>query len=147
MPRTGSFRYSARARCELADAVRLLGDVERQAELHPLIVRVRSRPSGPGILRSQLVTDRLTWGPLRFRITYQTDTLRVGPEEVEMVARQWPRTTVHNHTRLTREPDGLVRVDVEITLSAPAPLFPYALRQARAAHLALAARLPAALER
>jgi hypothetical protein len=121
--------------------------VERQAELHPLIVRVRPRPPAPGVLRSQLVTDRLGWGPFRFRITYQADTLRIGADEIVMVARQWPRTTVHNHTRLTQEPDGLVRVDVEITLSAPAPLYPYAFRQARAAHLSLASRLPAALHR
>jgi hypothetical protein len=124
----------------------LLGDVARQAALHPLIVRVRPRPPAPGVLRSQLVTDRLAWGPFRFRVTYQADTLRIGVDEVVLVARQWPGTTLHNHTRLTREPDGLVRVDVEITLSAPAPLFRYAFRQARAAHLTLASRLPAALE-
>ncbi|MEE6262271.1 SRPBCC family protein [Plantactinospora sonchi] len=146
MPRTGSFRYTARARCELAHARDLLADVERQAVLHPLIVRVRHRPPRPGVLRSQLVTDRLVAGPFRFRITYQADTLRIGPDEVVIVARQWPRTSVHNHTRLSREPDGHVRVDVEITLTAPTPLFRYAFQQARAAHLVLAERLPAALQ-
>lgn len=146
MARTGSFRYTARARCELAHARDLLADVERQAVLHPLIVRVRHRPPGPGVLRSQLVTDRLALGPFRFRTTYRADTLRIGPDEVVFVARQWPRTTVHNHTRLSREPDGQVRIDVEITLTAPTPLFGYAFRQARAAHLVLAERLPAALQ-
>ncbi|WP_247686456.1 hypothetical protein [Micromonospora sp. C31] len=53
---------------------------------------------------------------------------------------------MRNHTRLRTEPDGVVRVDVEITLAAPAPLFGYAFRQARAAHLGLAARLAAALD-
>ncbi|GIH01486.1 hypothetical protein Pma05_80580 [Plantactinospora mayteni] len=40
-------------------------------------------------------------------------------------------------------PGGGTRRRVEITLSAPAPLSPYAFRQARAGHLELAARLPA----
>ncbi|MFY1687119.1 SRPBCC family protein [Plantactinospora sp. WMMB782] len=145
MPRTGSFRYRVHARCEPADALRLLGDVRRQGELHPFVVRVRPRPAGPGALRSDLVTDRLRWGPLRFRTTYRADLLRLAADELELVARQWPRTTLHNRTRVTGEPDGLLRVDVEITLSAPAPLFRYAFRQARAAHLELANRLPAAL--
>ncbi|AVT29746.1 hypothetical protein C6361_09870 [Plantactinospora sp. BC1] len=63
MPRTGSFRYRVHARCEPSDAMRLLGDVRRQGELHPLIVRVRPRPAGPGALRTDLVTDRLRWPP------------------------------------------------------------------------------------
>ncbi|MEO3929381.1 SRPBCC family protein [Micromonosporaceae bacterium B7E4] len=145
MPRTGSFRYRVHARCEPADVLRLLGDVRWQGELHPLIVRVRPRPAGPGVLRSDLVTDRLRWGPFRFQVSYRADLLRLAADELEMVARQWPRTTLRNRTRLTREADGLVRIDVEITLSAPAPLFRYAFRQARAAHLDLATRLPAAL--
>ncbi|AVT36239.1 hypothetical protein [Plantactinospora sp. BB1] len=145
MPRTGSFRYRVHARCEPSDAMRLLGDVRRQGELHPLIVRVRPRPAGPGALRTDLVTDRLRWGPFRFRITYRADLLRFEADELELLARQWPRTTLRNRTRVSREADGLVRVDVEITLSAPAPLFGYAFRQAQAAHLELATRLPAAL--
>lgn len=72
--------------------------------------------------------------------------LIAGEDEVVTVARQQPATTVRNHTRLRDEPDGTVRIDVEITLTAPAPLFGYAFRQARAAHLGLAARLGATLE-
>lgn len=85
-------------------------------------------------------------GPLRFRTTYQADVLICEPDEIVTVARQWPATTVRNHTRLRAEPDGLVRIDVDITLRAPAPLFRYAFQQARAAHLALATRLGAALD-
>lgn len=140
------FRYTVQARCTRAAALRLLTDFTRHEELHPLIIRVRPRPVRPGAVRSYTITDRLAWGPLRFPVTYRADVYQATEDEVVIVARQWPRTTVHNHTRLREEPEGVVRIDVEITLSAPAPLFPYAFRQARTAHLALATRLRAALD-
>ncbi len=145
MPTQDTFRYAIQTRCVLADALRLLADIERQRDLHPLIVRVQPRSPRAGALRSYTVTDRLTWGPLRFRINYQADVLRVAEDEVVTVAQQWPGTTVRNRTRLHREADGLIRIEVEITLRAPRPLFRYAFRQARAAHLALASRLSTAL--
>ncbi|MEU4398980.1 SRPBCC family protein [Micromonospora orduensis] len=147
MLRRDTFSYTVQARCSVADAVALLSDLTRQGELHPLIVDVRQLPPRPGALASYAISDRLVAGPLRFRTTYQADVLTIEDDEIVMMARQWPATTVHNHTRLRAEPDGLLRVDVEITLSAPAPLFRYAFRQARAAHLALASRLGPALER
>jgi len=146
VPRRGTFRYTVQARCELTDALDLLSDFTRQGELHPLIVWVRTQPTRPGAERSYTISDRLSWGPLRFRTRYQADVRRVTEDEVLSVARQWPRTTVENHARLSREPDGLIRIDAEITLSAPTPLFPYAFRQARAAHLALAPRLAGLLD-
>ncbi|MEV4756382.1 SRPBCC family protein [Micromonospora sp. NPDC049559] len=146
MLRRGSFRYTIQAHCELADAVALLSHFDRQAALHPLIVRVRELPAPPGVLRAYRINDRLAVGPLRFRTSYRADVLRATEDEVVSVARQWPSTRLENNARLRREPDGLVRVDVEITLSAPAPLFPYAFRQARTAHLALATRLRETLD-
>lgn len=141
-----SFSYSVQARCTRTEAVALLSDLNRQGELHPLIVRVRELPPRPGALASYAITDRLELGPLHFPVTYQADVLVANEDEVVTVARQQPATTVRNHTRLRDEPGGVVRVDVEITLSAPAPLFGYAFRQARAAHLGLAGRLGATLE-
>ncbi|MEU5914256.1 SRPBCC family protein [Micromonospora sp. NPDC047527] len=142
-----TFSYTVQARCSLADAAALLSDLTRQGELHPLIIRVRRVPPRPGARASYTINDRLAAGPLRFKTTYQADVLVCEDDEIVTVARQWPATTVRNHTRLRTEPDGLVRIDVEITLRAPAPLFRYAFRQARAAHLALATRLGAALDR
>ncbi|MFC4022154.1 SRPBCC family protein [Micromonospora sp. GCM10011542] len=147
MLRRDTFSYTVQARCSLAEAAALLGDLTRQGELHPLIVRVRQLPPRPGARASYAITDRLAAGPLRFPITYRADVLINDGDEIVTVARQWPATTVRNHTRLRAEPDGLVRIDVEITLTAPAPLFRYAFREARAAHLALATRLGAALDR
>ncbi|MBY8873829.1 SRPBCC family protein [Micromonospora sp. PLK6-60] len=142
-----TFSYSVQARCTAADAVALLSDLTRQGELHPLIVRVRELPPRPGARASYAITDRLAVGPLHFPVTYQADVLVATEDEIVTVARQQPATTVRNHTRLRREADGVLRVDVEITLSAPAPLFAYAFRQARSAHLALASRLGEVLDR
>ncbi|MGI5523122.1 SRPBCC family protein [Micromonospora sp. CA-259024] len=142
-----TFSYTVQARCSPAEAAALLSDLTRQGELHPLIVRVRRLPPRPGARASYTINDRLAAGPLRFRTTYQADVLISEDDEIVMVARQWPATTVRNHTRLRAEPDGLVRIDVEITLSAPTLLFRYAFGQARAAHLALATRLGAVLDR
>ncbi|KAB1926361.1 SRPBCC family protein [Micromonospora sp. ALFpr18c] len=147
MLRRDTFSYTVQARCAPAEAAALLSDLTRQGELHPLIVSVQRLPPRSGALASYAISDRLQAGPLRFRTTYQADVLINEEDEIVMVARQRPATTVRNHTRLRAEPDGLLRVDVEITLSAPAPLFRYAFRQARAAHLALASRLGAALDR
>ncbi|MEU4780988.1 SRPBCC family protein [Micromonospora sp. NPDC023633] len=146
MLRRSSFSYTVQARCSLAEAAALLADPGRQEDLHPLIVRVRRVPTRPGARASYDITDRLAAGPVRLPITYRADVLVHDPDEIVTVARQWPATTVRNHTRLRVEPDGVVRIDVEITLAAPAPLFGYAFRQARAAHLGLAARLAAALD-
>lgn len=110
-----------------------------------MIVKVEPLPPGRGALRSYAITDRLRWGPFTFPITYTADVLTANDDEVMTVARQKPRTTVHNHTRLSEAPDGELLIDVEITLTAPTPLFPYAFRQARTAHRALAVRLRSAL--
>ncbi|MDG4840892.1 SRPBCC family protein [Micromonospora sp. WMMD967] len=147
MLKSDTFSYTVQARCSPAHAAEMLSDLTRQGELHPLIVQVRQLPPRPGAQASYTINDRLAVGPLRFTTTYHADVLINEDDEIVMVARQWPATTVRNHTRLRPEPDGLVRIDVEITLTAPAPLFRYAFRQARAAHLALATRLGPALER
>ncbi|MEH1170118.1 SRPBCC family protein [Micromonospora sp. CPCC 205539] len=146
MLRSDTFSYTVQARCSLAEAAALLSDLTRQGELHPLIVQVRQLPPRPGAKASYVINDRLPVGPLHMRTTYRADVLISEADEIVMLARQWPATTVRNHTRLRTEPDGLVRIDVEITLTAPAPLFRYAFRQARVAHLALATRLGAALD-
>ncbi|MET8280728.1 SRPBCC family protein [Micromonospora sp. NPDC005174] len=141
-----TFSYTVQARCTRAEAAALLSDLTLQGELHPLIIRVREVAPRPGARASYTINDRLAAGPLRFRTTYQADVLVSELDEIVTVARQWPATTVRNHTRLRADSDGLIRIDVDITLRAPTPLFRYAFRQARAAHLALAARLATVLD-
>jgi hypothetical protein len=145
MPRQGSFRYELRAPGgDVDEAVALLSDFSRHAELHPLIVRVTPAPAPEGVLRRYLITDRIVLGPVRFPVTYTADVLRADADRVVTLARQRPGTTVRNDTRLSVV-DAEVRAVVEITLTAPTPLFGFAVRQARAAHAVLADRLRAAL--
>jgi hypothetical protein len=146
MSRQGSFRYTVRARCGAAEAVGLLSDLSRQVDLHPLIARVERRPAGDGVVDSFAVTDRLRWGPLNVPVRYRADVLRATRHDVATVARTFPGTTVHNHTRVTSDPEG-VQLDVEVTLAAPSLLFPYAFRRAFSAHHTLARLLRDALDR
>ena len=124
----------------------LLSDITRQGELHPLITKVEERPPVAGALRSYAITDRLTLGPIPFRITYFADTIAISDAEVVTVARQRPRTTLRNRTTVTPTAEG-VHVHVEVELRAPTLLFRYALREGRAAHLELAERIRDVLER
>lgn len=144
--RTGSFTYGIQARCTLPEARDLLSDVTRQGELHPLILEVRELPAVPGALRSYAITDRLAFGPVRFRITYHADTLSITDHEIVTVARQRPRTSLRNTVRLSEVGDGTIDIAVMIDLTAPTMLYAVALRTGRAAHLELAQRIKAVLE-
>ncbi|MDM4720206.1 SRPBCC family protein [Micromonospora sp. WMMA1363] len=144
MLRRESFSYTVQARCAPVVAAALLADPLQQVELHPLMVRVRRLPPASGARASYAITDQLAVGRLRFPIAYRADVLVADPDEVVTVARQWPATTVRNRTRLSADPDG-VRIDVEVTVAAPASLFGYVFAQARSAHLALGSRLGAVL--
>jgi hypothetical protein len=143
--RTGRFTYRVTARCARDDVVALLSTFTRHSALHPLIEAVEEVPPAADAIRAYRITDRLRWGPIGFRIRYRADVLEAGPDRIRTRAVQTPRTTLLNDTTL-READGVVTADVAIELTAPSPLFRYAYRQARDAHLALASRLVAALE-
>ena len=140
MARSGTFAYTIEAPCDAATAVALLGDPRRNGELHPLIQSVVEVHAQPGAIASYRITDLLPLGPLRFRIVYEADVITVTETDVVTVARQRPATTVRNRTRVATTPTG-VKVDVEITLTAPTLLFGYAFRTARAAHLELGERI------
>lgn len=122
----------------------LLSDITQQGALHPLIVEVEELQPTDGALRSFAITDRLSLGPIPFRITYHADTLSVSDSEVVTVARQKPGTTIRNRTTVTPTATGChVHVDVELT--APSLLFGYAYKAGKTAHLALAERIREAL--
>jgi hypothetical protein len=146
LAKTGTFTYSLRPKCTAADAVALLSNFSRHTELHPFIVKVTEVPPVDGAVRSFVINDRFKLGPVGFTTTYTADVMRVTDDEVVTVARQRPGTTLHNHTRLHPEPDGTVRIEVTITLTAPTLLFGYAFKQAQTAHHALAERLKNVLE-
>ena len=134
------------ARCALADAVSLMSDVDRLGEIHPLVTKVLEVDAAPGALRSYSVTDKLQWGPFRFPITYRADVISVSDLEVVTAATQKPRTTLWIASQFQVEGDR-VHVTVNVTMRAPSLLFPYAYRTGKAAHLELAKRIQAVLER
>jgi hypothetical protein len=133
------------ARATPEAAMALLSDITRQGELHPLISQVEELPPVDGALRSYAVTDNLRLGPVRFRITYHADTLSISGSEIVTVARQRPRTTIRNRTTIVPTAEG-VHVHVDVTLTTPTPLFSYAFREGRKAHLQLAGRIRDVLE-
>jgi hypothetical protein len=146
LAKTGTFTYALRPKCSAADAVALLSNFSRHTELHPLIIKVTEVPPVDGAVHSYVINDRFKLGPVGFTTTYTADVLTVTDDEVLTIARQKPGTTLRNHTRLHPEPDGTVRIDVTITLTAPTLLFGYAFKQAQTAHHALAERLKTVLE-
>lgn len=143
--RTGTWDYTIDVATTPERAHALLSDITRQGELHPLITKVVELPAVPGALKSYAITDQLRLGPIPFTITYFADQLSVTGTEIVTVARQKPRTTVHNRTTLTATGTG-VRVDVVVELTAPSVLFSYAYKEGRKAHLELAGRIKAVLE-
>jgi hypothetical protein len=144
MSRSGTFNYTIEAPGDAATAVALLSDPRRNGELHPLIQSVVEVHAQPGAIATYRITDLLPVGPLRLRIVYEADVITITETDVVTVARQRPATTVHNVTRVATTPNG-VTVDVSITLTAPTPLFGYAFRTARTAHLELGERISARL--
>ncbi|WP_020497136.1 SRPBCC family protein [Sciscionella marina] len=136
--RNSRFHYTVTALCTPAEAVALLTDVPRLTSRHPFVIGARERPADAGVLRSTTVTDRLRLGPVPFTITYVTDVLAAGPEEVVTVARQRPSTTLTSRARIRAQEDGRTRIEVTISFTAPALLFPYAFGKARHAHRELA---------
>ena len=73
-------------------------------------------------------------------ITYVADVVSVADDRIVTVARQRPATTLHIVTEIRDVGDAL-RAEVEITMTAPTPLFRFAFRQAEQAHAELAPRL------
>ena len=144
--REGTWEYSVSARCALADAVSLMSDVDRLGEIHPLVTKVVEVDAVPGALRSYAVTDKLQWGPFRFPITYRADVISVSDLEVVTAAAQRPRTSLWITSQFQVDGDT-VHVAVHVRMRAPSLLFPYAYRTGKAAHLELADRITAFLER
>ncbi len=143
--RTGTWSYDIDAAASPAAALALLSDITRQGELHPLISKVEELPPAAGALRSYAITDTLRMGPIPFRIRYFADTVSVTESEIVTLARQRPRTTIRNRTTITPTATG-VHVHVDVELTAPTPLFSYAYREGRKAHLELAGRVKQVLE-
>jgi hypothetical protein len=141
------FRYQVTTRCPAPVAAAVLADITHQVQVHPLIESVDQVAAPPGVLRGYRVTDRVRLGPIALRVVYQADLLSASDHEIVSVARQRPGIVVRNRTTLSDRADGGTDVTVEITVSAPWPLFGFTLGQARRAHAEVARRLGPLLDR
>lgn len=131
--RQGIFEKEIFIRSNVATVIRILADYSQHHKIHPLIVKVERAADAPPGVRRYYITDRLQWGPFRFKIKYRADILSISGNSVHTEAYQSPGTTVTNVTKITPKDDGVLLHET-ITLTAPDLLFNYAFQQANAAH-------------
>lgn len=136
----GSFSYEVYIAAPPAQVAAFLADLRNQSKFHPLIVKIKEAPAPEGVLRRYFITDRLQFGPFRFKIVYRADVLRATDQEILTEAYQSPRTYITNLS--TCMPEGMgTRFTETITLKAPNLLFGYAFQQAKMAHAELVQKI------
>lgn len=141
----GTFSYNVYIAAPPARVIPFLADLRNQSQFHPLIIKIEEAPAPEGIQRRYLITDRLQFGPFRFKIVYRADVLRVNDTEILTEAYQSPQTYVTNLSTCLPEGTG-TRFTETITLKAPDLLFGYAFQQARAAHAELVQQIKRGIE-
>ena len=128
---------------------RFLSDIDKQTQLHPLIVAVREldrgrSPHGERYLVWE-VTDRLSLLGLAFKVKYQTKMTLSDAPSIAHEARQAMRIVVF--ARTTFQPQGTgTLVQETVTVRAPGLLFGFTARQAQLAHKKMLVNLKALLE-
>ncbi|MBI4761872.1 MAG: SRPBCC family protein [Chloroflexota bacterium] len=143
--RQGIFEKEIFIRSNAATVIRILADYSQHHKIHPLIVKVERAADAPPGVRRYYITDRLQWGPFRFKIKYRADILSISGNSVHTEAYQSPGTTVTNVTKITPKDDGVLLHET-ITLTAPDLLFNYAFQQANAAHEEMLQRIKRFIE-
>ena len=141
----GIFEKEIFIKSDVASVIRVISNYDQHHKIHPLIEKVeRAEQSPPGVQRF-LITDRLRWGPLKFRVKYQADIVSVAGDTVHTEAYQSPNTYVTNISKVTPAQGGVILHET-ITMRAPALLFGYAFEQAQTAHEELLNRIKAFVE-
>jgi len=116
-------------------------DLDRIAEVHPLVVAVRTvshRVTEDGYEQTYIVKDRVPLGFMTLPISY-TATLRVpAVGAVTAQARQFPGVRLDSVVTFDAEPVG-TRLTERIRISAPRILLATTVRQAVAAHIEMLA--------
>jgi len=142
----GRFEIDIHIDREPKDVLALISNYNLHTAIHPLILSVEQIDTPPGAIGRYLITDQLQLGPLRFKIVYRADILRVTSREVYTEAYQSPGTHISNLTQVNPEPGGS-RLKETITLRAPGLLFGYAFSQAQNAHKEMLERIKRYLEK
>jgi hypothetical protein len=142
----GNFELEIHIEREPKDVLALISNYNLHSTVHPLILSVKQIDAPAGVIGRYLITDQLQIGPLKFKIEYRADIVRITDEEVYTEAYQSPGTHVHNLTRVMPEAGG-ARLKETVTLKAPDLLFSYAFNQARSAHKEMLARIKQFMEK
>jgi hypothetical protein len=129
----GTFEKEILIKADPETVINLIADYSQHHKIHPLIVKVERATEAPEGVKRYYITDRLQWGPFKFKIKYRADILSVTHNTCHTEAYQSPGTYVTNITKITPAGDG-VSLHETITLSAPNLLFNYAFKQAKVAH-------------
>ena len=111
----------------------VVANYNQHHKIHPLIVKVEQAKESPAGVQRFFITDRLQWGPFKFKIKYRADILSITQDTVHTEAYQSPNTFVDNVTMIRPTQNG-VTLSETVTLKAPDLLFGYAFGQAQSAH-------------
>jgi hypothetical protein len=136
----GTFEKEIFVAADAKTVLDIFVDFGAHHELHPLIVHVeRAKDEPPGV-RRYFITDKLEWGPFKFKIKYRADILSITDESVHTEAYSSPRTKVTSIVRVSNAEGGVI-LHEHVELEAPDWLFAYAFRQADAAHTEMLERM------
>jgi hypothetical protein len=136
----GTFEKQIFIRSDIPDVIAVISNYSLHDSIHPLIEKVERADNPPAGVERYFITDKLQWGPFKFRIKYQADIVSVTHDTVHTEAFQSPNTHVTNISKVTSSADGVILHET-ITMKAPDLLFDYAFKQAQAAHEELLKRI------
>lgn len=137
-----SFEKEIFIEADVATVLNIIIDYSQYHMFHPLIVKVERVGDAPKGVKRYYITDRLQWGPFKYR----TDILSITNDIVHTEAYRSPGTHLTNITRVTRHGDGVILQET-VTLRAPDLLFGYVFKQAEAAHEEMLKRIKTFVER
>lgn len=141
----GIFEKKIFIKSDVTSVIRVISNYDQHHKIHPLIEKAERADQSPAGVQRFFITDRLKWGPFKFRIKYQADIISVTADTVHTQAYQSPNTHVKNISRVTPAQGGVILQET-ITMRAPNLLFGYAFKQAQAAHEELLKRIKAFVE-
>ncbi len=144
-----TFKQQLFIEAPLEACFRYLSDINKQTQLHPLIIEVRELERGRTAQGHPFsvweVTDRLSMLGFTFKIKYQTHMTLTDTPSIVHEARQSMGVLVS--VQMTFQPQGAgTLVQESVTVRAPGLLFGYTARQAQAAHEKMLANLKILLE-
>ena len=143
--RQGTFEKQIFIQSDVATVVGVVANYNQHPNIHPLIEKVEQAKEAPAGVQRFFITDRLQWGPFKFKIKYRADIISVTQDTVHTEAFQSPGTYVTNITKVTPTQSG-VTLHETITLKAPDLFFGYAFQQAQAAHEEMLKRIKGFIE-